>query len=142
MSPPDNPVTERTAAASEASAVFRLRNVTKRFSGATAVENVDFDLHPGEVHALVGENGADHMMPDSPTVPQAALVRRGFLYGRWRRPEHRSKNHGRVPAPLRSLNEIYAGSLHRSLTMELGVLRARFRKVLKAEPTLIGGDSA
>lgn len=48
MSPPDNPVTEITATACEASAVFRLRNVTKRFSGATDVESVDFDLRPGE----------------------------------------------------------------------------------------------
>jgi ABC-type sugar transport system ATPase subunit len=38
--------------------VFRLREVTKRFGGVVAVEGVDFDLRPGEVHALVGENGA------------------------------------------------------------------------------------
>ena len=42
----------------EAPAIFRLRNVTKRFGGVTAVEGVDFDLQAGEVHALVGENGA------------------------------------------------------------------------------------
>ncbi len=46
------------AAVSEAPALFRLRRVTKRFGGVTAVEDVDFDLRPGEVHALVGENGA------------------------------------------------------------------------------------
>jgi ABC-type sugar transport system ATPase subunit len=38
--------------------VFRLAGVTKRFGGVVAVEGVDFDLRPGEVHALVGENGA------------------------------------------------------------------------------------
>src|SRR5215216_4916498 len=58
MSLPDSPETGGTAAASEATTVFRLRNVTKRFGGVTAVEDVDFDLRPGEVHALVGENGA------------------------------------------------------------------------------------
>jgi rhamnose transport system ATP-binding protein len=58
MSLPDSPETEGTAATSEATTVFRLRNVTKRFGGVTAVEDVDFDLRPGEVHALVGENGA------------------------------------------------------------------------------------
>jgi ABC-type sugar transport system ATPase subunit len=38
--------------------LFALRSVTKRFGGILAVEEVDFDLFPGEVHALVGENGA------------------------------------------------------------------------------------
>ena len=38
--------------------VFRLDRVTKRFGGVVAVEDVAFDLRPGEVHALVGENGA------------------------------------------------------------------------------------
>ena len=46
------------AATAEATAVFKLREVTKRFGGVVAVEGVDFDLRPGEVHALVGENGA------------------------------------------------------------------------------------
>jgi ABC-type sugar transport system ATPase subunit len=42
----------------EATPIFALRSVTKRFGGIVAVEDVDFDLYPGEVHALVGENGA------------------------------------------------------------------------------------
>ena len=35
-----------------------LRGVTKRFTGVTALDQVDFDLHRGEIHALLGENGA------------------------------------------------------------------------------------
>ncbi len=38
--------------------ILELRQITKRFGGLTALEDVNFDLHVGETHALVGENGA------------------------------------------------------------------------------------
>jgi len=40
--------------------VERLRTIqlTKTFPGVVAVDKVDFDVRPGEIHALVGENGA------------------------------------------------------------------------------------
>ncbi len=38
--------------------VLRLRGITKTFPGVKALEDVEFDLKPGEVHALMGENGA------------------------------------------------------------------------------------
>jgi ABC-type uncharacterized transport system ATPase subunit len=38
--------------------LLELRGITKRFPGTIANDHIDFDLVPGEVHALLGENGA------------------------------------------------------------------------------------
>lgn len=35
-----------------------MRAVTKRYGGVTAVDSVDFNIYPGEIHALVGDNAA------------------------------------------------------------------------------------
>ncbi len=35
-----------------------MKNIDKRFAGVHALKGVDFDLYEGEIHALVGENGA------------------------------------------------------------------------------------
>jgi simple sugar transport system ATP-binding protein len=35
-----------------------MKQIVKRFPGVLACDNIDFDLHAGEVHALLGENGA------------------------------------------------------------------------------------
>lgn len=37
---------------------LQLAGITKAFSGINAIQGVDFDVRPGEIHALVGENGA------------------------------------------------------------------------------------
>jgi len=39
-------------------AILELRQITKIYARAAAVENIDFVLERGEVHALLGENGA------------------------------------------------------------------------------------
>src|SRR6476659_1466715 len=43
---------------SEPAPVLELRGITKEFPGVVANDRIDFDLQPGEVHALLGENGA------------------------------------------------------------------------------------
>jgi monosaccharide-transporting ATPase len=38
--------------------ILEIRNLTKRFEGVTAVDDVSFSVQRGEIHALMGENGA------------------------------------------------------------------------------------
>ncbi|MBU7006214.1 ABC transporter ATP-binding protein [Phosphitispora fastidiosa] len=38
--------------------LVKMVSITKRFPGVTANKDIDFELRPGEIHALLGENGA------------------------------------------------------------------------------------
>ena len=38
--------------------LLQMKNITKIFPGVKALDGVQFDLRAGEIHALVGENGA------------------------------------------------------------------------------------
>jgi len=38
--------------------ILELRNISKAFPGVQAVEGINFDLRQGEIHLLMGENGA------------------------------------------------------------------------------------
>src|SRR5258708_3502666 len=46
------------SSASPGGLALELRGITKRFPGVLANDRVDFAVRPGEVHALLGENGA------------------------------------------------------------------------------------
>ncbi|NGM46569.1 ABC transporter ATP-binding protein [Rhodobacter sp. SGA-6-6] len=76
------------------------RGLTRHFGGIRAVDGVDFDLEPGEIHALIGPNGAGKTTlvsllsgripaqagtitlagEDITRLPAHARVRRGLAY--------------------------------------------------------------
>ncbi|MCB1223459.1 MAG: sugar ABC transporter ATP-binding protein [Mesotoga sp.] len=43
---------------SDKSIVLKTVSISKSFPGVKALNNVDFDLFEGEIHAICGENGA------------------------------------------------------------------------------------
>jgi ABC-2 type transport system ATP-binding protein len=47
-----------TATGSMKKSVVEIRNLTKRFNGFTAVDNISFDIKEGEILGLLGPNGA------------------------------------------------------------------------------------
>ena len=47
--------------------VLEMKNIHKSFPGVRALKGVDFHLNKGEIHALMGENGAGKSTPDQGT---------------------------------------------------------------------------
>ena len=47
-----------SAPMSGAAPLLRIEGLSKRFGSLQALQDVTLDLHPGEIHCLLGENGA------------------------------------------------------------------------------------
>ncbi len=58
--------------------VLHLEQITKAFSGVVVLNNVSIDLYPGEVHCLVGENGAGKIDANQDLSP-ALISRAGTI---------------------------------------------------------------
>jgi ABC-type uncharacterized transport system ATPase subunit len=103
--------------------VLELRGITKRFPGVLANDHVDFDLLPGEVHALLGENGAG----------KSTLM--NILYGLYQADEGEVRIKGE-PVTMDSPSEAIAhgiGMVHQHF-MLIPVMTVAENIVLHAEP--------
>src|SRR2546430_8278649 len=107
--------------------VLELRGISKRFPGVVANDNVDFDLRPGEVHALLGENGAG----------KSTLM--NVLYGLYHPDEGEIRARGRPIALGSSKDAIEAGigMVHQHF-MLIPVMTVAENIVLATEPTKAG----
>lgn len=68
-----------------APAVLEARGVSRRFGPVAVLHGVDFALRPGEVHALIGENGAGKSTTMKILAGYLAprTARSGWTAGRW-----------------------------------------------------------
>jgi simple sugar transport system ATP-binding protein len=109
-------------------AALELRGITKRFGRIVANDGVDFDLRPGEVHALLGENGAG----------KSTLM--SILYGLYRPDEGEvlvDGEHVDIDSPSRAI-ELGIGMVHQHF-MLVPVMTVAENIVLAGEPRTRGG---
>ena len=103
---------------------LELRGITKRFGPVVANDGIDFDLRPGEVHALLGENGAG----------KSTLM--SILYGLYSPDEGEIRVNGEpanIDSPSRAI-ELGIGMVHQHF-MLVPVMTVTENIVLGEEPT-------
>ena len=103
---------------------LELRGITKRFGPVVANGGIDFDLRPGEVHALLGENGAG----------KSTLM--SILYGLYSPDEGEIRVNGEpveVDSPSRAI-DLGIGMVHQHF-MLVPVMTVTENIVLGEEPT-------
>jgi simple sugar transport system ATP-binding protein len=105
-----------------------LRGITKKFGSVVANDRVDFDVYPGEVHALLGENGAG----------KSTLV--SVLYGLYTPNEGEIRVDGRpveIDSPATAIR-LGIGMVHQHF-MLVPVMTVAENLVLGQEPTQAAG---
>jgi ABC-type uncharacterized transport system ATPase subunit len=103
--------------------LLELKGITKRFPGVVANDHVDFELAPGEVHALLGENGAG----------KSTLM--NILYGLYHPDEGEIRLRGepvRISSPREAI-DLGIGMVHQHF-MLIPVMTVAENIVLHAEP--------
>ena len=107
---------------------LELRGITKKFGSVVANDRVDFDVVPGEVHALLGENGAG----------KSTLM--SVLYGLYKPDEGEILVDGEpveIDSPSAAI-ELGIGMVHQHF-MLVPVMTVAENIVLGQEPTQAGG---
>ena len=91
----------------ERQTVLRMENITKRFPGVVALDNVSFEIGAGEVVALIGENGAG----------KSTLMK---ILGGVHQPNEGSIEVSGLPATIRSVSDadsLGIGFVHQELNV-------------------------
>lgn len=130
--------------------ILELRQVTKVFSAGDGVREIDFELFPGEIHALVGLNGAGKSTlmrlmlgmksPDSGTIALDGLSLVDVPLQRWARvghlieyplayPELTTRQNLMLSARLRGLNSDQANKASAAIIAKLNLGKFEHRRI-------------